>query len=45
MYCSVCNKYTKFKKTKISYVFKKTLSISIAYSKCAHEYKMVFKEE
>ena len=35
----------KFKKTKISYAFKKTLSFSIFYSKCHHEYEKIFKEE
>ena len=45
MYCSVCNKYRKFKKTKISYIFKKTLSLSIVYSKCGHEYVKMFKEK
>ena len=42
MYCNVCNKYRKFNKTKISYIFKKTLSL---HSKCGHEYKKIFKEE
>ena len=32
MYFNVCNKYRKLKKTKISYIFKKTLSRSIVYS-------------
>ena len=45
MYCNVCNKYRKFKKAKISYIFKKTLSLSIVYSKCGHEYEKIFKEE
>ena len=31
MYCNVC-KYRKFKKTKISYILKKTLSLSVVYS-------------
>ena len=31
MYCNVCNKYRKFKKIKISYIFKKTLSLSVVY--------------
>ena len=30
---------------KISHIFKKTLSFSIAYIKCGHEYKKIFKEE
>ena len=45
MSCNVCNKYRKSKKTKISYGFKKTLSLSIVYSKCGHEYETLFKEE
>ena len=45
MYSNVCNKYRKSKKTKISYIFKKTLSLPIAYSKCGHEYQKIFKEE
>ena len=45
MYCNVCNKYRKSKKIKISYIFKKILSLSIVYSKCGHEYEKIFKEE
>ena len=45
MYCNICNKYRKLKKTKISYIFKKTLSLSIVYSKCGHEYEKIFNEE
>ena len=45
MYCNVSNKYRKYKKTGISYIFKKTLSLSVVYSKCGHEYEKIFKEE
>ena len=45
MYCNVCNKYRKFKKSEILYIFEKTLSLFIVYSKCGHEYKKIFKEE
>ena len=47
MYCNVCNKYRKFKKPKISYIFKKKkkLSIFIVYSKRGYEYEKIFKEE
>ena len=45
MYCNICNKYRKLKKTKISYIFKKTLSLSIVYSNCGHEYEKIFNEE
>ena len=38
MYCNVCNKYRKFKKSKISSIFKKTVSLSIVCSKYGHEY-------
>ena len=38
MYCNVCNKCTNSKKTKISYIFRKTLIFSIIYSKCGHEF-------
>ena len=44
MYCNVCNRYRKFKKTKLSYIFKKSLSLSIIYSNCGHEYEKIFKE-
>ena len=42
MYCNVYNKYRKSKKTKTPYLFKKTLSLSIVYSKCGHEYEKTF---
>ena len=45
MYCYVCNKYRKFKKPKISHIFKKALSLSIVYSKYGHEYTIIFEEE
>ena len=35
----------KLKKIKISFVFKKSLNISIVYRKCGHEYKKIFQEE
>ena len=37
MYCNVYNKYRKFKKTEMSYTFKKRLSLSINYRNCGHE--------
>ena len=43
--CNVCNKCRKFKNSKVSFIFKKTLDLSIVYSKCIHEYKKIFKEE
>ena len=33
------------KKTKISYIFKKILSLSIVYIKCGYDYEKLFKEE
>ena len=42
---NVCNKYRKSKKTKISYIFKKTLSLSTVYSKCRLEDEKIFKEK
>ena len=45
MFCNVCNKYRKSKKTKTSYIFNKTLSLSIVYRKCGDEYEKIFKEE
>ena len=46
MHCNVCNKYRKLKKKqKKQYVLKKTLSLSIVYSKRGHEYEKIFKEK
>ena len=46
MYCNVCNKYRKFKKTKISCFFKKTVfCLSFVYSKCSHEYEKIFERQ
>ena len=46
IYCSVCNKYRKFKNHKVSYIFEKALGLSIVYSKCGRqEYKKIFKAE
>ena len=45
MYCNACNKYRKLKKTKISYIFKRTLTLSVAYSKYGHKYEETFAEE
>ena len=39
LHYNVCNKYRKFKKIKILHIFKKTLNLSISYSKCGHEYE------
>ena len=42
IYCNVCNKYKNFKNPKTSYIFEKTLDLSIVYSKCVHEYKKIY---
>ena len=44
IYFNACNKYRKSEKTKILYIFKKTLNISIVYSKCRHEYEKYLKK-
>ena len=36
MYFNVCNKCGKSETTRVSYIFKKTLSVSFVYSKCGH---------
>ena len=42
IYCNVCN---KFKNSKISFIFKRTLplDLSIVYSKCGHNHKKVYR--
>ena len=46
IYCIVCDdKCRKFKNPKISYIFIKTLGLSIVYNKCSHGCKKTFKEE
>ena len=45
MYCNVCKKQRKFKKFKISHIFKETLTLSIVYSECGHGYNKIFKDE
>ena len=44
-YCIACDKYRKFKNTKISYTFKNTLGLSIVCSKSANEYKKYLKKD
>ena len=43
MYCTY--NWKSKKKTKMSSILKKTLSLSIVYSKCGHEYEKIFREE
>ena len=45
MYFNVCNKHRRLKKLKYHAFLKKTLSLSILYIKCAHEYEKIFKEK
>ena len=39
MHCNVCYRYRKFKKTKTSNIFYKTLSLSTVSNKCGHKYE------
>ena len=39
-----CDKYKKFEKPKISYIFVKTIVISIICSKCKNEDAKIFKQ-
>ena len=43
--CNICKKNRKFKNSKISYIFKNALGLSIVCSKCGHEYKKTLKVE
>ena len=47
MYCNVCNKDRKSKKNPKYFIYflKKTLILSIVYSKCGHGYEKILKEE
>ena len=42
---NICSEYRTFQNPKISYIFLKTLDLSIVYSKCGHGYKKISKEE
>ena len=43
--CVICGKCRKFENPKISYILKKTLSLSIICSNCKNEDEKMFKEE
>ena len=45
LYLVISCKYRKFEEPKISYIFEKTLVLSIICSKCKNEDKKIFKEE
>ena len=44
-YCIKCNKYRKFKKPKISYIFDKTLVVFIICGEFGSSYEKISKEE
>ena len=44
MYCIICGACRKFKNSKISYIFKKTVVLYIICSKCETEDEKIFKE-
>ena len=44
LYCFICDKYRKFENPKISYLFEKTLVLSIICSKCKKKNEKLFKE-
>ena len=43
IYCVIYGKYRKFKNPKVSYIFEKTLVLSIICSKCENEAEKIFK--
>ena len=45
LYCVIFSKYRKFEKAKTLYIFDKIWILSIIYSKCKNEDKIIFKEE
>ena len=45
IYCFICCNYRKFENLKISYIFEKTLVLSIISSKCENEDEKTIKEE
>ena len=45
IYCIKCNKYRKFKNPKISYIFDKTLVLSIISDKCGSKDEKYFRNK
>ena len=45
IYCVICGKSRQSNRPKISYIFKKTVALSIICSKCENEDEKLFKEE
>ena len=41
IYCVICGKYWKCEKAKISYIFEKTLVLSVICSTCKNEMKKI----
>ena len=37
LYCAICGKYRKFRNPKISYIFEKTLVLSVICSNCENK--------
>ena len=44
IYCIKCNKYWKFKNSKVSYIFNKTLIFSFIGNTCADNKEKIFEE-
>ena len=44
-YCTICSRYWKIKRPKISYFLEKTLVLSIICSKCKKEDEKILKED
>ena len=45
LYCAICDKYRKLKNPKTSYMFEKTLVLSIICRKGVNVDETIFKEE
>ena len=45
LYCLICGTYRKFEKSKLSYLLKKRLVLSIFFSKSKNEDERLFKED
>ena len=45
LYCLICGTYRKFEKSKLSYLLKKILVLSIFFSKSKNEDERLFKED
>ena len=45
LYCLICGTYKKFEKSKLSYLLKKRLVLSIFFSKSKNEDERLFKED